>query len=267
MRQVRRSGTRPGSTCRAGRVDRAGRAISARGRATRDSARGWARRACWPRARPQVPAPPRRWCGCRVRFGERCVEGRGRRFGGARLRLAATRPRCRERARLLAAAAGQPARLGCRERGSAAPELAPGGFRRGDARGVATRAAPAGVRRAGQEGARRTPGLHSGGGREPGCRSRPEGAAASRLSGARRVDGRAARGDPHPGRRQPRGASTSVLRWRPFHGRVRRKRRASGRESRRIQRRLRRSHTGPRRDRQWRERNRGALAAGPTAAG
>jgi hypothetical protein len=37
---ARRSGTRLGSTCRAGRAEVAGRAISARGRPTRDSARG-----------------------------------------------------------------------------------------------------------------------------------------------------------------------------------------------------------------------------------
>ena len=218
------------------------------------------------------------------------------------------------------------ARRGCGEWGSAAAELAAGGFRRGDARGVAARAAPAGVRRAGEEaldalpsahaggrggrgggdeggsggrgremgseveqrgdrgesasggvrwgqaGARRAPSAHTGSSREPGRRSRPAGAAAPRLPGARRVDARAPRGDPHPGRRQPRGASASVLRWRRVHGRVRRKRRASGRARRGIRGRPCRSHTccshtGPRHEWQWRKRDAGAFAAGPTPTG
>ena len=89
-----------------------------------------------------------------------------------------------QRACLLAAAAREHSRGGCGSRGSAAAELAAGPLRRGDARGVAARAAPAGVGRAGQAGARCAPCLDAGRGAESGRRSRAAGAPAPRLSGA-----------------------------------------------------------------------------------
>ncbi len=68
-----------------------------------------------------------------------------------------------ESACVLTAAARRQGRRGRGERWFAAAELAAGGLRRGDARGVAARAAPAGVGRAGKAGTRRTPSGDAGG--------------------------------------------------------------------------------------------------------
>ena len=72
-----------------------------------------------------------------VGWAEQRVERNLRRCGGGRVRLGETRPRGRECAGVRAAAFGQQPGSGSGEWGSAAAELAAGGLRRGDARGVA----------------------------------------------------------------------------------------------------------------------------------
>ena len=133
------------------------------------------------------------------------------------VRLAAARSWCRERPSVLAADAREQSGRDRGERRPAASELATGSLRRRDARSLNSRAAPTGVGRAGQTGARCAPRLDAGRDAEPGRRSRAAGAAAPRLPGARRVDAGRARGDPHPGGGQPRGPGTSVLRCRRVH--------------------------------------------------
>ena len=103
--------------------------------------------------------------------------------------------------------------------GAAAAELAPGGLRRRDARGVAARATPAGVGRAGQERARLAGAGDAGGGGEPDRRPGPAGPAASGLPGARGVDAAGARGDPDAGRGEPRGQGAGIRRRRRVDGR------------------------------------------------
>ena len=174
--------------------------------------------------------------GRRAQRRARRVQRLGRAGGG----LAAASAGRSERARVLAAAAGkQPGRDGGQRR-SAAAELAAGSFRRRDARGVAARAAPAGLRRAGPAGARRASGLDPGRGAESGRRPRAAGAAASRLPGARRMDAGPARGDPNPRRGQSRGSGPGIRRRPRVDVGIRRERRpqarayASGDRSRRA---------------------------------
>ena len=138
----------------------------------------------------------------------RRVQRLGRAGGG----LAAASAGRSERARVLAAAAGkQPGRDGGQRR-SAAAELAAGSLRRRDARGLAARAAPAGLCRAGPPRGRCSPCLDPGRGAESGRRPRAACTPAPRLPGARRMDAGPARSNPNPRRRQSRGASPGIRR-------------------------------------------------------
>ena len=119
----------------------------------------------------------------------------------------------------------------CRRWWPATPQLAAGGLRRGDARGVVARAAPAGVGRAGQERARLAGAGDAGRCGEPDRRPGPARPAASGLPGAGGVDPAGARGDPDAGRGEPGGQGAGVRRGRRVDRRVRRERRASVRPS------------------------------------
>ena len=165
-----------------------------------------------------------------------------------------------ERACVFPAAAREPAGGGGGGRGFAAAELAPGSFRCGDARGVAARAAPAGVGRAGQAGARCAPRLDAGRDAESGRRSRAAGAPASRLSGDGGVDAARAGGDPHAGGGQPGGSRPGVLRRERVDVGVRRERRPET-NARRVGRRDPRALAGPQPGWERRERRVGAHAA------
>ena len=219
----RRCATPPGSTCRAGRAGTRRRSDSAHRRPTRGSAPGCAPRACWPRARPRRRRRGRRHGGGRRgagaasrrasrRSGRHDRAGRERQAGWlGRLRGGATRARIRRR-RWPAPRAGRGGR-----RWAAASELAPGGLRRRDARGVAARAAPAGVGRAGQAGARALPAATQGAvrswspitGRGRGSISPTRRWASGRRRSARR-SARSPRPAPRCGRRRSPTAAAST---------------------------------------------------------